>query len=195
MLLDASKRSCQTSCALGREVEPAVSISGRHRRNALCAGARCHWFSGAGTFQNGVLMPTRLQVLRERAFQLQHGRCWYCGAHMWLVSPDELTCRKPSLVALAQLRCSAEHLRAQCDGGRDTAANVVAACLRCNRTRHQRKRPPEPMAFRAQVRQRMARGAWHDAWVHAFQRLNPASELAMLGSIKVRPAGRRELTL
>ncbi len=108
-------------------------------------------------------MPSKIQTLRRLAFDHQHGRCWYCGVHMWLVSPAELPAATHA--AAARLQCTAEHLLAQCDGGRDIASNIVAACAHCNRTRHKRKSPPDPEAYRAEIRRRVARGKWHPAWV------------------------------
>lgn len=113
-------------------------------------------------------MPSksRIQVLSLRAFERQGGRCCYCGVAMWSTSPTELAGGSPKPSAWQQLRCTAEHLEPQSEGGRHTAANITAACALCNHTRHKRKRPPEPSAYQAEVRRRMARGAWHQRWVH-----------------------------
>jgi 5-methylcytosine-specific restriction endonuclease McrA len=40
--------------------------------------------------------------------------------------------------------CTAEHLVARMDGGRDTRDNIVAACRRCNAARHQLGLGPAP---------------------------------------------------
>jgi hypothetical protein len=37
----------------------------------------------------------------------------------------------------------------------------VAACLRCNRLRHQRKKALGPEQYRALVQQRLSKGRWH----------------------------------
>ena len=110
-------------------------------------------------------MPTKIQNLRLRAFQQQQGRCWYCGVQMWHHDPAEL----PGISAknASRLRCTAEHLQARCDGGRDEASNVVAACEHCNHTRHKRKNPPEPNLYLADIRKRVARGGWHPGWVRS----------------------------
>ena len=86
---------------------------------------------------------------------------------MWLVSPDELPAasRSAGAGAIAKLQCTAEHLLPQSEGGRDTLANIAAACAHCNRTRHKRKLPPQPAAYREQVRRRVERGRWHARWV------------------------------
>lgn len=100
----------------------------------------------------------RLKSLRANAFQSQSGRCYYCGLPMWLTSPAELgfqrNCGKP-------YQCSAEHLIARQDGGRDALGNIVAAHTTCNRRRHQRPGPSmSPQAFRSLVRGRLDRGKW-----------------------------------
>ncbi len=128
-------------------------------------------------------MPTKIQNLRLRAFQQQHGRCWYCGVQMWHHDPAEL----PGIPVKSawRLRCTAEHLLAQCDGGRDEASNVVAACAHCNHTRHKRKNPPEPNAFLVDIRMRVARGGWHFPWVRSLGLL--ASDVSA-NSLATRPS-------
>jgi hypothetical protein len=108
----------------------------------------------------------RIKVLRQQAFERQGGLCYYCGVRMWLSNPSELPGGPHSSNAWAKLRCTAEHLKAQAEGGLDAPENIVAACALCNHTRHKRKRPPEPQAYQAEVRRRMKRGAWHHPWVH-----------------------------
>jgi 5-methylcytosine-specific restriction endonuclease McrA len=116
-------------------------------------------------------MPTKLASRRLTAFERQSGRCFYCGLPMWLEHPHELadriTCKPP---ALGALRCTAEHLLARQDGGRDGAGNIAAACLSCNRRRHQRKHALEPSLFRNFVRKRVRKGKWHPpALLSAFK--------------------------
>lgn len=101
-------------------------------------------------------MPT-LKKLRSIAFQIQHGRCCYCNMPMWVVSPAELPL-PPRLAAL--FRCTAEHLVARQDRGRDEPNNIAAACLLCNRRRHGRKRALQPDDYRALVTRRLAQGRW-----------------------------------
>ncbi|ATE70786.1 HNH endonuclease [Lysobacter capsici] len=105
-------------------------------------------------------MPN-IQHLRTQAFRAQQGLCYYCDLPMWERSPDELTplCLSPRKAA--SLRCIAEHLIAQQDGGRAVRGNIAAACWICNSRRHKRKFPPSPDAYRALVQKRMARGKWH----------------------------------
>lgn len=101
-------------------------------------------------------MP-KLRQLRTLAYHAQDGRCWYCGARMWLSVPEELGLRPRSA---KPLQCTAEHLIARQDGGRDVAGNIAAACWLCNHRRHQRKSPPSPGAYKALVQRRLAKGKW-----------------------------------
>ena len=102
---------------------------------------------------------TALKKIRTKKMIAQGGRCFYCGLPMWdevsgLSLPESLAGLK------AVLRCTAEHLQARCDGGRDVADNIVAACHYCNAARHRSKRPKPPEQYRAHVRRRMAQGRW-----------------------------------
>ncbi|KRG47796.1 HNH endonuclease [Stenotrophomonas geniculata] len=100
----------------------------------------------------------RRKSLRTSAFHAQFGRCYYCGLPMWLAAPSELGL-KPSKARAFQ--CTAEHLLAQQDGGRDVSGNVVAAHARCNQCRHKRSGPaPSADAFRALVMRRVNAGKW-----------------------------------
>ncbi len=100
----------------------------------------------------------RRKSLRTSAFHAQFGRCYYCGLPMWLAAPSEIGL-KPSKARAFQ--CTAEHLLAQQDGGRDVSGNVMAAHARCNQCRHKRSGPaPSPEAFRALVMRRVNAGKW-----------------------------------
>ncbi|MEB1547610.1 HNH endonuclease signature motif containing protein [Xanthomonas campestris pv. campestris] len=76
---------------------------------------------------------------------------------MWLACPTEL--ELPARFA-RRYQCTAEHLMAQQDGGKDTRGNIAAACWTCNQRRHRRKKLLTPEAFRALVRRRVAAGKW-----------------------------------
>ena len=104
-------------------------------------------------------MAKTLQRSRQIAFDRQGGKCYYCGFSMLLSDSHG-----PS-----QLRCTAEHLTARSEGGGDGLANIVAACVHCNRTRHKRKQPPEPQRYRAEVRLRVQRGKWFPKQVFAWE--------------------------
>ncbi len=104
-----------------------------------------------------------LRKHRNSAFDRQDGKCCYCGFQMWRDSPE--TFAEVHGIKLAQARhfqCTAEHLVARQDGGKDGSLNIAAACIRCNRLRHQRKIPPEPMRYQAHVQKRLDKGKWHN---------------------------------
>ncbi|MEB1348208.1 HNH endonuclease [Xanthomonas campestris pv. campestris] len=101
----------------------------------------------------------RLKTLRTNAFHAQSGRCYYCCRPMWLSSPDELGLRPRSA---RPYQCTAEHLVAQQDGGKDVADNIAAACRLCNLRRHKRlTSAPSAEVYLAKVRRRVAKGKWH----------------------------------
>jgi 5-methylcytosine-specific restriction endonuclease McrA len=118
-------------------------------------------------------MPTKIQVLRLQVFQNQRGRCCYCGVQMWRLGTAGLP-GIPKRNARV-LQCTAEHLTPRSEGGEDIADNLVAACAHCNHTRHKRKNPPPPNAYLADIRKRVARGAWHPGWVWSLGLLSRES--------------------
>jgi len=99
---------------------------------------------------------------------------------MWNASPDELKSFGLRPSTANPLRCTAEHLVAQQDGGKDVVGNIAAACWLCNTRRHKRKSPPSPEAYRAFVQKRLAKGKWHTPGV-AKLRVKPRAS--------PRPAG------
>lgn len=108
-------------------------------------------------------MPNSLSKFRNVAFDRQAGRCFYCHFLMWRDERDPFPVQHGlSLNAAKQLRCTAEHLSARQDGGRDTAENIVAACWHCNRSRHARTVPLAPNKYATLVASRVARGRWHN---------------------------------
>lgn len=122
----------------------------------------------------GLSMP-KLQRLRTQAFHAQRGLCCYCGLPMWQASPDELKPFGLRARTVAPLRCTAEHLVAQQDGGKDVAGNIAAACWLCNSRRHKRKSPPLPEVYRAFVARRMAKGKWHPPKVARLLKGTPSA--------------------
>jgi 5-methylcytosine-specific restriction endonuclease McrA len=107
-------------------------------------------------------MSRTIKSLRKRAFQLQSGCCYYCGARMWQTHPKEIAV--PFGLTNGEVlpfKCTAEHLVARCDGGKDKRANIVAACQICNIRRHRRSHPAPPLLYRSLVRRRIAKGKWH----------------------------------
>jgi hypothetical protein len=100
-------------------------------------------------------MPrTKISSLRLLAYRSQNGLCYYCERPMWFADAKDFRRRYNLTRAEARaLRCTAEHLRARCDGGSDEAANIAAACLHCNQARHRKpKSAPDPATHRRIVK-------------------------------------------
>ena len=100
--------------------------------------------------------------IRQRKMMAQGGRCYYCGLPMWDDAAETASSPQSSRTRRTPkaLRCTAEHLRARSDGGRDTDENIVAACWYCNSQRHKRRYPHSPEEHRVYVQKRMAAGKW-----------------------------------
>lgn len=112
---------------------------------------------------------SRRQITRNRlsSFRRQEGRCVYCRVLMWLGDIKSFAASHPiSQRAARPLQCTAEHLVPKSDGGGDDAANIVAACRRCNQTRHRHTVVPGPEPYGLDVQRRVGRGKWHDRCVH-----------------------------
>lgn len=107
-------------------------------------------------------MTKSLQNTRFKAHTSQEHRCFYCQAPTWLDAPDHFAASYHLSGGEArQLRATAEHLIARCDGGGNSSHNIVCACLACNSRRHRRKQPLEPEAYKVLVQQRLQKGRWH----------------------------------
>lgn len=107
-------------------------------------------------------MCYRLARLRYSAYLSQSGRCFYCGLPMWVRDPESFAAANGITSSQARLlQCTAEHLEARQDGGKDTKQNIVAACLCCNQGRHHQKEAPNPDDYRLLVQQRLSQGRWH----------------------------------
>ena len=64
---------------------------------------------------------------RAQAYAAQHGRCFYCHVEMCNGHPAPFAQSHGISIAQAQLlECTAEHLIARKDGGRNTRENIVA---------------------------------------------------------------------
>ncbi|MDE2250982.1 MAG: HNH endonuclease [Gammaproteobacteria bacterium] len=121
-------------------------------------------------------MTNKIARLRAQAFANQQGLCCYCYKPMCNGDPQEFALTYSITLRQArQRRCTAEHLIAQQDGGSDSAANIAAACLYCNRTRHLSKNPLRPDRYRTKVQRAMARGRWHGI-LKRLQRGSPSEE-------------------
>lgn len=96
----------------------------------------------------------RLLRLRRQAYKRQHGLCIYCCCPMWEVDCPQFARAYGLTADLARgLQCTAEHLHARRDGGRNVKANIAAACLRCNLGRHagRSQRAPCPVQYLSEL--------------------------------------------
>lgn len=99
-------------------------------------------------------MRSHLKIihLRRMAAKRQERHCYYC---------------KRLMASQPQLRCTAEHLVARSDNGKDSKSNIVAACLFCNAMRHRLFARLTPQAYAATVRTLVDSNRWHEhhsAW-------------------------------
>ena len=107
-------------------------------------------------------MPSKFSNKRHVAFSKQSGRCYYCGSPMWNTKPKEFASKHNiTKKYAARFQCTAEHLLARCEGGKNQESNIVAACLFCNSKRHQRKKPLGPPKYKALIQKRLQQGKWH----------------------------------
>lgn len=114
-------------------------------------------------------MAKTIPQIRLEAFRRQAGRCYYCGVLMWLADPTAFaSAHQLSGRQVRLLQCTAEHLQARQDGGKNSRENIVAACLRCNRQRHMGwKTALQPQLYALHVRRLLVGGKWHCAGVYA----------------------------
>lgn len=99
-------------------------------------------------------MGKAISRLRSLAFQKQVGRCYYCKLPMFEGESAEF-CRRWKLTTrqAKSFLCTAEHLVPRSEGGKNSQANIVAACRQCNQTRHRRHKPPAPERWK-KIRER-----------------------------------------
>lgn len=106
-------------------------------------------------------MASKFAIQRQHAFSKQNGLCYYCGRSMWQKKPKEFAKKHGiSEKEAVQLKCTAEHLIARCEGGNNCKDNIVAACLCCNQKRHQRKKNLDHNKYKAHVLKRINIGRW-----------------------------------
>ena len=99
-------------------------------------------------------MCVRSNKHRHSAYENQSGLCYYCALPMWEDAPDDFArIYKLTIADAMAFQCTAEHLKARCDGGRNSRKNIVAACLYCNQARHRSKEAPSPTDHRRNVLQ------------------------------------------
>ncbi|EUJ09387.1 HNH endonuclease [Methylophilaceae bacterium 11] len=107
-------------------------------------------------------MPKTLIKSRLKAFNLQQGRCIYCELPVWLENPEAFARKYKITTKQAKFfQCTAEHLKAKQDGGKDTVSNIVAACHYCNQKRHKCKSPKDPIPYKHYVTSRVNIGRWN----------------------------------
>lgn len=121
---------------------------------------------------------------RKTAFELQNGRCCYCGFQMWQESVEAFAkLHRISVSQAKQFQCTAEHLTARKDGGKDSRSNIAAACARCNLLRHQRKSAPGPLKYQELVQKRLDKGRWVSLSPQSRLDRSPPPDLARLFGI------------
>ena len=106
---------------------------------------------------------------RKRAFLSQRKHCFYCELPIWNTEKErrQLMARHDLTEdAVKSLQCTAEHVQARKDDGTNEEANIVAACLRCNRARHEGGAGTTPLQHRQRVADAMAEGVWHLPEIH-----------------------------
>lgn len=107
-------------------------------------------------------MSLSISKLRNKAYQKQSGRCYYCGHPMWIDAKSNFADQHDISEKKAKwFQCTAEHLTARCDGGNDSQKNIVAACKFCNKIRHQAKKPLCPSDYKTKVKKRLSKGRWN----------------------------------
>ncbi len=113
-----------------------------------------------------LAVSTTLTKSRSKAFKQQHGRCIYCELPMWLENPKAFAIRYNITHKQTKLfQCTAEHLKAKQDGGKDGAKNIVAACYCCNQRRHKCKAPKDPISYKQYVTNRIMKGKWNQVMI------------------------------
>ncbi len=104
---------------------------------------------------------------RLTSFNQQSGLCYYCESHMWQDDIERFAEKYDITVGEAKrFQCTAEHLTARRDGGKDSKNNIAAACSFCNTTRHKRKNPPSPDKYKSEILKRIRKGKWHPRKLH-----------------------------
>ena len=107
-------------------------------------------------------MPASIKNSRLNAFINQAGLCYYCKSAMWLKDVESFATKHSILISdAARFQCTAEHLTARCDGGSNRQDNIVAACIFCNKKRHQTKAPRTPSKHKKHIQKRITKGKWH----------------------------------
>jgi hypothetical protein len=108
-------------------------------------------------------MSSRVSRSRQSAFNRQSGLCYYCQMPLLIPEANEFSLGIVGLTPnlAKRLRCTAEHLVPRSAGGDSSSANIVAACLFCNQTRHRAGKVLSPTKYAFRVRKRISAGRWH----------------------------------
>jgi 5-methylcytosine-specific restriction endonuclease McrA len=107
-------------------------------------------------------MSSKYSNQRLAAFKKQSGRCYYCRSLMWLRNIKNFALEHNISESEAErFQCTAEHLLARCDGGKNSSENIVAACFFCNSTRHKSKKPLVPHEYKSHIQKRIKKDKWH----------------------------------
>jgi hypothetical protein len=137
-----------------------------HSRVVRCLGARPVRLSATGVASTLPLLPmNKIAKLRIQSAIIQQCRCFYCGLAMIEPALPEFTPKELKPKWQKYLRCTAEHLTARQNQGRDNSQNIVAACWWCNTRRHKGRaeNAPNPQKYRQRVQSLMKKGCWHPA--------------------------------
>lgn len=111
-----------------------------------------------------------IQIIRDRKAVRQRWSCTYCRQPMWRRNVEGFARRHGLMIdQAARLQVTAEHLRARRDGGRNSYANIAAACLYCNRMRHQRGGARSPADYGRYVRSKLRCGGWHGILINRIE--------------------------
>lgn len=125
-----------------------------------------------------------IQTIRNHKAVRQHWRCLYCDQPMWCKDVEAFAARHGlSLEKASLLQVTAEHLRPRSEGGRNSYANIAAACLYCNRMRHQTgKQHLSAAAYTQYVRSELRLGRWHGIRINETEVLREESQLPFQAS-------------
>ena len=111
-------------------------------------------------------VPSPLALLRDSSLQRQRGRCFHYGVFLAPAKLEAFAKRfKLSPDQIRPLQCTAKHLKARKDGGKDEPENIVAARRKCNEDRHAHGNDFSPDKHKAQIAKQIAQHKWHKAYV------------------------------
>lgn len=154
----------------GSQTPTASDVSSVHSRCKF-SGAQKSALSRPGDLAwkqvEGLMADVR--KLRRTAHSLQGGHCYYCHEPVWEEDPALFALQNnvPQRL-LVHVRCTAEHLQARQDGGRNSRENIVAACAWCNSQRHKGRQRSAPTAksYALWVQTIVRSGKWHPVVTH-----------------------------